>query len=164
VAPAVEFNASALVSGKASVGYLAFNALDPSVPDFTGMVASVELGYTLLGATRFQFQAKRDIQYSYDARTPYYVLSGLGGSVTQQVADSLGITVRGGRYSMAYRVFGPNSSARFDTLVYYGGGLIRRFSRQLHVSVDADYYRRLSPTVFREYSGLRISSSVVREF
>ena len=47
----VELKPRALVSGRAHLGVRRLDALDVRVPDFTGLVASVELGYRLLGST-----------------------------------------------------------------------------------------------------------------
>ena len=52
VFPGVEFDASALLSGRGYVGYRKFDSLDPDLPGFTGLVASGDLTYTLREATR----------------------------------------------------------------------------------------------------------------
>ena len=39
--------AVALIAGRAFVGYRSFNALDPNVPDYKGLVASVDAIYTV---------------------------------------------------------------------------------------------------------------------
>ena len=50
--PGVEFDASALLSGRAYVGYRSFDSLDPDLPGFKGLVASGDLTYTIREATR----------------------------------------------------------------------------------------------------------------
>ena len=164
VAPELEFAASALVSGRASVGYRAFDARDPSVPDFNGMVAAVDLAYTLLGSTRFTFQANRDVEYSYEITAPYYVIAGLGGGLVQRVTDSMGITTRCGLFNLNYRSLAPeavNADSRVDSITFYGGGVIHKIGRDLRVSVNVDYNRRHSAVVWREYNSVRAGVSIV---
>jgi hypothetical protein len=167
VAPGFEFAPQGLLSGKVSVGYRLFDPRDPSVPDFRGTVASVDLAYTLLGDTRFLFKANRDVEYSYLIAAPYYVLSGIGGEIGQRVSNSIGITVRGGRHRLSYRSRSPEIAddlSRADRLLFYGGGFFRKIGPDLRVNISVDYFRRLSPLALREYSGLRVGSSVVYGF
>jgi hypothetical protein len=49
-------------------------------------------------------------------------------------------------------------------MVVYGGGIMRRVGRRLRLAIDADYYRRLSPLIAREYDGLRVAGSVLQQF
>ena len=138
VMPGFEFDPSALVSGKAAVGFRSFTAESPAMPDFNGVVASVEPAYTLLDATRFSVQFDRDVQYSYQELEPYYLLSEIGAGVTQRVSDSLGITARVGRWRMDFRGLmsdrapddaeGPGAAAvsRVDTAVFFGGACYAR--------------------------------------
>jgi hypothetical protein len=170
VAPKVEFAPKGRISGRASMGYRLFNLRDSSVPDFTGEVASVDLVYTLLGDTRFVFKANRDVEYSYEPTAPYYVLTGIGGEISQRVANSIGVTVRGGQYQLRYEQRLPEAAQVIDDrsgpdrVVFYGGGFFHRIGHDLRISIDLDYYRRLSPLVSRVYSGLRGGSSVVYGF
>ena len=50
------------------------------------MVASVNLGYTLMGMTRFGVQVDRDVQFSYEQCEPYYILTGVTGTITQRLS------------------------------------------------------------------------------
>ena len=63
IMPGVEFDPYALISGTAQVGYRKVNMQSAAVPDFSGMVANVNLFYTLLGSARFGVGVSRDIQY-----------------------------------------------------------------------------------------------------
>ena len=71
VFPGVEFDASALLSGRAYVGYRKFDSLDPDLPGFKGLVASGDLTYTLREATRLSVIFDRDLTYSYRTVRPY---------------------------------------------------------------------------------------------
>ena len=52
VVPGLEMKPSALLSGKASVGFRRFNAKSATVPDFSGVVAAVDVGYVMREVTR----------------------------------------------------------------------------------------------------------------
>jgi len=176
VMPGFEFDPSALVSGKAAVGFRSFTAESPAMPDFNGVVASVELAYTLLGATRFSVQFDRDVQYSYQELEPYYLLSEIGAGVTQRVSDSLGITARVGRWRMDFSGLmsdrapddaeGPGAAAvsRVDTAVFFGGGLLRKISPDMRINVNVDAYHRSSLLLFRNLTGVRAGCSVAYTF
>lgn len=103
ILPGVEFTPRALISGKATVGLRRFHALSPTVPSFTGLVASLNLGYTLLGATRFSMQADRDVSYSYERAQPYYLVNGLGFSVRRQLFGDYDAIISGSKYQYSYR-------------------------------------------------------------
>ena len=174
--PGFEFDPSALVSGKAAVGFRSFTAESPAMPDFNGVVASVELAYTLLGATRFSVQFDRDVQYSYQELEPYYLLSEIGAGVTQRVSDSLGITARVGRWRMDFSGLmsdrapddaeGPGAAAvsRVDTAVFFGGGLLRKISPDMRINVNVDAYHRSSLLLFRNLTGVKAGCSVAYTF
>jgi hypothetical protein len=167
VAPEFEFDTRGVISGKASVGYRVYDARDPLVPDFKGVVASVDLAYTLLGDTRFVLKANRDVQYSYEVTAPYYLLSGIVGEVSQRVSNTMGITVRGGQYSLRYRSISlenVDGVSRADAILSYGGGFFKKIGHDLRVRIDVDRYRRRSPLVFREYSGLHAGTSISYSF
>jgi hypothetical protein len=167
IAPELDFGATALITGRLSVGYRTFSPQDPSIPDFNGLVASVDLAYTLLGATRFAFQARRDVDYSYQFFAPYYVDSGMSGEITQRVSDSLGISARYGFRRLDYRslvVDGVEADPTVDSIVFYGAGVIRKIGRDLRVKVTADYNQRRSLLQFREYHSVRGGVSVVYGF
>ena len=61
IAPGLEFKPFALISGKASVGYRQFDALNASVPDYSGLIAAVDVTYTARDATRFAVVFNRDV-------------------------------------------------------------------------------------------------------
>ena len=101
--PGVEFKPMALISGSARVGYRQLNFDSPTVPDYTGLVASVNLGYTLLGMTRFSAQVDRDVQFSYEQFRPYYVLTGITATVTHRLTNIWDLQARAGNQQLAYR-------------------------------------------------------------
>ncbi len=59
-----EFKPLALISGRALFGWTRVDVIEAGASSFSGFVTSVDLGYTLLGATRFGIQAERGLSYS----------------------------------------------------------------------------------------------------
>lgn len=163
VMPGVELAPSALITGRAYVGYRRFRPAGPGVPDFTGAVANVDLTYTLRGATRFGVQAERDVVYSFELLDPYYVLTGVRGSVEQHVTGAWIVLASAGRHRLAYRQSetpSPAGTGRVDWVDSYGAGLAYRIGPRLRVGVTADYYRRESELLRRRYEGLRAGTTV----
>lgn len=99
----VEFQPDAVINGSAQFGLRRFRPRATEVPAFDGIVATVNLGYTLLGMTRFGVTVQRDLAYSIEDDTPYYVLTGAGGSLTQRIGGPFDVTAGITRRWLAYR-------------------------------------------------------------
>ena len=67
--PGVEFK-PALLSGAAYVGYRKLTPLTRTIPEYSGIAASVDLAYTLRGVTRLAVRASRDVTYSVELVQP----------------------------------------------------------------------------------------------
>jgi len=175
--PGVEFKPLALISGTARVGVRQLNFDSPFVPDYIGPVASVDLGYTLLGTTRLSARVDRDVAYSYEDLQPYYILTGVTGTITQRLSTTWDLQARVGNERLAYQrtvsplggdsgtAFAPVSTAgRVDTVLFYGGGVGYRLGTDVRLGFNIDYYKRTSDTTTRRYEGLRAGSSVTYGF
>jgi hypothetical protein len=167
VTGAIAFDPYALIKGSATFGYRDFQPLSPGLPGYQGATAAVDLSYTLLGMTRFGVQAERDIQYSYYINQPYYLLTGISGSITQQIFGPFDGLVRAGAQRLAYQnrdgVFVDNVN-RVDYVHTYGAGIGYRLSRDLRLGVNIDQMHRISDVSRRQYDGLRFGTSVTYGF
>jgi hypothetical protein len=172
VMPGFELKPSALISGKAAVGYRQFDPLTATVQPFRGPVASVGVKYTAR-ATQIGVGLKRDLAYSYQDIQPYYVLTDLDLSITERFAESWDVFVRGGQQRLDYvRVLGvpplgsdgeplPLPDAQHDRIRQYSGGIGFRVGRTLRVGVEGSYMRRQSSEgASREFEGLRVGASI----
>ena len=160
----IVLNPAALISGNATIGYRKFDALGAGVSGFKGLTATADLNYVLLGRTRFGLQAGRDVDYSFDILTPYYVRTAVNASVAQQLFGPVDLIVRGGRQSLAYRGIAGDvrlAANRTDFVYSYGGGIGYRVGDDLRVGFNVDQYRRTSSVLIRQYEGLRFGMSVV---
>ena len=82
--PGVEFAQYAIISGRAYAGYRRFTMTSGLAPTFTGPVAAVDLSSVIRGTTRLGLQLSRDVSYSYDVTTPYYLLTTGGLSLASK--------------------------------------------------------------------------------
>ncbi len=99
----LRFDAFALVNGFAQVGFRDYTPLSSDLPRYTGSIASVNLSYVALGATRLGVVIGRDIQHSFDFNQPYYLQTGITASIGQQIYGPLDVQGRIGSQRLAYR-------------------------------------------------------------
>jgi hypothetical protein len=159
ILPGVEFDPHALIQGKARLGYRKLNTITPGMPDFSGLVGSAELAYSLRGATRFGAGGERDIYFSYETTEPFYIQTGLTVSVTQQVTGPWDVQARGGWYRLNYQrvdvLDNRSLPERIDHYRTWGGGVGYRVGRDIRVGFNIDYFSRDSIRQDQAYEGLR---------
>ena len=159
VMPGFTFRPFALVSGTAFVGVRQFATLDPIVPDYTGLVAAVELKYVYRDSFRLTGQFNRDVDYSLDLVEPFLITTSAGIEATQMIGFNWDIVGRARIGLLAYP-FSPIAADRNDKTHVWGLGLGRRLGDDLRVGVDVNYATRVSVVPTRSYSGFRIGGSV----
>ena len=158
VTPGLEFKPFALVDGKLFVGYRHFETLSPTVPDYTGPAASVDLGYTLR-ATRFRGTVNRDVTYSFDDIEPYYIQTDASLTVVQRITshwDAKGSYLRAALDYQAVAV----TLARTDHVRQYGIGGGYRLGDTVRLGIDATHVTRDSVLPGRAYDGWRVGGAV----
>ena len=160
----VKFDPFALIKGSASFGYRDFQPLSTEVPGYNGSTAALDLSYVAFGTTRLGVQAIRDVQYSYDINQPYYLLTGIVGSITQQIFGPVDVVGRAGVQRLEYRnrVGGALGavSERTDYVHSYGGGVGYRMGRDIRIGFNIDHNNRTSGLAQRQYNGLTYGTSV----
>jgi hypothetical protein len=163
VMPGLEFMPAALISGSAYVGFRHFNVLSDIVDDYNGLVAAANVRYTLR-RTQFAVSAGRDLEYSYEAKQPYYAVTDTALTITQRITRPWDIVARGGWQRLAYKnlTSDPSLAKRTDLGSMYGGGTGYRVGETVRLGFDVNYYRRDAPeaTNFRDYHGFRVSGSI----
>ena len=103
IAPTVTFSPLGQITGTGSIGYRRFNGLDPSLPDYSGLVSTGGIGILLGGKYKLDTPFTRDVRYSYEEGLPYYVVTGGRATLAVQTVAALDLRVTGGRESMDYR-------------------------------------------------------------
>lgn len=156
-----ELGRFALIRGSAFVGFRTLKPADGGLfPEFTGVTADVDVAYTAPSQTRLGAAVDRDIQYSYENRTPYYVQTGWTGTLTQRLVGRWDFQLSGGRDRLAYQAIIPAVDARTDFVSRFGGGVGYTLGDQVRVSLDAISFHRRSALPGRDYSGMRAGVSV----
>ena len=105
IASGFEFKPFALVSGKAYLGWLRVDLVEPGSQSFGGVVGAVDLAYTLLGATRLAVQVNRDVSYSAMRDQAAYLLSGVTASATHRLGEGWDVVGRVARHRLSYGLF-----------------------------------------------------------
>jgi hypothetical protein len=151
----------ALIRGRAFVGFRALRPADGGIlPEFTGVTADVDVSYTAPTRTRVGAAVERDIQYSYQDRTPYYVQTGWTATLTQRVIGRWDFQLSGGRDRLAYQAIVAAVDARTDFIGRFGGGIGYMFGEQMRVSFDVNSYHRSSVIPGNAYGTIRAGVSV----
>lgn len=157
------FDPFALIKGSATLGYRDFHPRSSGVDDYKGLTAAIDLSYSLLGVTKFSVRVLRDVQYSFDVNQPYYLQTGVDGSIAQQIFGPFDVVGRLGVQSLAYRDRAGTAvlvSDRVDSVRTYGAGVGYHLGKDLRLGFNVDHSRRVSDLARREYSGFRFGTAV----
>lgn len=155
-----ELGRFALIRGNAFVGYRKLTATDESaIPSFSGITSDLNVSYTAPTQTRLTAQVERDLHYSYDLLTPYYVQTGWTVTTTQRVVGRWDAEVTGGRDRLAYRGI-LSGLDRSDFIGRWGGGIGYSLGEQVRVAFNIRSYFRSSELPGREYGGIRAGLAV----
>ena len=164
VLPGVEFTRDALLAGTAYVGFRRFAPGHEEVPDFSGLVADVNLRFTARERLKVAFKVLRDLDYSIDPLTPYFVTTGGDVTAHQGIGGGWDIAGRAGFTRLGYRALrsleGFAALDRNDDLRIFGTGIGRTFANEMRVGFDFDHARRTSDVPTRRYSGFRAGGTV----
>jgi len=151
----------ALIRGSAFVGFRTLRPAEGGIfPEFTGLTADVDVSYTAPSQTRLGAVVDRDIHYSYEDTTPYYVYTGWTGTLTQRVTGRWDFQLSGGRDRLSYQSVIRALEARTDFVGRFGGGIGYTFGEQTRISFDVNSYQRRSVDPGRQYSSTRAGISV----
>jgi hypothetical protein len=152
--PGLSFSPTGLVTGSATLGYRHFHPLSPSLPDYSGLVSAVSIGATVYTRHQFQGVFNRDVQYSYDEATDYYLDTTFGLTWTMLVVGPIDVRGTGSRSVMDYRNVSEPTGR--DVMNSYGGGIGYRFGPRARVGFNVDWSRRDSDSsVGRRYRNHR---------
>jgi len=160
-----EMGRFALIRGTTFIGYRRLvGAHGGTIPDFSGVTADVNVSYTAPSQSRFSLQVARDVHYSYEEVTPYYVQTGWTAAVTQRITGKWDLQLLGGRDWLAYRGAPNVRGNRVDILNRVGGGLGYQVGTDTRLALDVISYQRQSEALARDYKTLRVGTSVTYGF
>jgi hypothetical protein len=163
----VSFDPFALLKGSASFGFRDFKPASPEVPGYRGTTANAELSYTAFGSTKLAGKLSRDIEFSFDARQPYFLESGFTLEMMQQLFGPVDVALRYGATQMAYRDragFTVAAQDRVDHFRSYGIGFGYHLGQDIRVAVNFDQQKRTSAARDRSFEGLKVGTAVTVGF
>ena len=164
VTPTFAFSPEAVLNGSVSVGYRRFMPRGSALEPFTGVVASATIASTLWNRHRVEVMFGRDLRYSYETDTPYYLATGGTVTVTTQLVGPFDVRATGSRQLLEYRGNQETVGAADpgdDTATSYGVGGGYRIRERLRLGINADWSRRKSEiSSEREYRNHRIFASL----
>ena len=161
ILPTVTFSPLAVLNGSAALGYRHYTPHDPQVPPYDGFVATLTLGTTAFDGHRFDVTFGRDIQYSYEGDTVYYLETGIQGSWSWQISNAIDLRLTGSRSRLNYQSASLTDATDDDIATSYGGSLGWRLREHLRASVNADWRGRDSErSADRGFENRRIYATV----
>ena len=162
VAPIVEFENGGAITGQARIGYRAFRPLNPALADYSGFTGSAGLRYTFLESTRVNFDAGRDVRYSYEPLQPYYLESGVRLKLSQRIAGPFELIGMAERWQLRYqRLGGSDFDGRQEDTRTIGAGVGVLVNPEMEVVFTVDRTERTSSEPDgRNYERHRVLASV----
>jgi hypothetical protein len=155
----------ALISGRASLGVRTFRPLSGVLPDFTGLAAAINVGYSLRDDLRLNVTLDRDLRYSFAQLTPYYVETGSRATVTKQVMGNVDVQGFVAFERLAYKArLDLNVDADTDRVRTIGGGVGYRLINGARLGLNVDHTARSSADSDRDYARLRLYSTLTYGF
>lgn len=161
------FAPAALIRGGLAVGYTDFQPVGGDLPAYRGMTATADLTYVLLGSTRFALTGGRGVHYSYEVNQPYYVQSGIGGSIAQQIFGPFDVELRTDLQFLAYldRTGAAVQVAdRTDRVTSYGAGIGYHLGTDLRLSFNVDKVNRDTKVVDHQYDNVKFGTALTYGF
>jgi hypothetical protein len=167
VAAGFAFKPLALITGRIEAGFLKFEPNDQSVTPLTAPSVSGDLGYTLRGVTNFGIRLERAVNYSIDDTQAYYLQTGISGSVTHRLNETVHVTGTVTRQRLAYQTTataGPQLALGSPLTVVNGidVGLGYQLASSIQWGVHASYMNRAvtGGTVAGGYDDFKLMLSI----
>jgi hypothetical protein len=158
VSGGITFSPDAVIGGQLTVGMREITVSQPFIPNFSGLVWAGDLSSVIGTSTRFGVRGKRDVAFSSDEQSPYYVQTTVGVGLTQALSDGWQIGARADRawlnYAHANR---PGTPEYLETVNVIGGQISYRFPGgfRLGLEVESQQRRASSGAPGRAYRTLR---------
>jgi hypothetical protein len=164
VSTGFELGRFALIRGQAFIGYRHLVGADGGeLPEFSGATADVNVSYSAPSQTRLNLAINRDLQYSFEIESPYYVQTGWTGTLTQRIIGRWDLQLSGGRDRLSYRGISAIADRR-DRIDRVGGGIGYQLRENRRVSFDVNSIQRQSELPDHDYKALRAGVSVTYGF
>ncbi|MEQ1727567.1 MAG: outer membrane beta-barrel protein [Vicinamibacterales bacterium] len=161
VAAGLDFDPRALIAGRFKIGYRKFDGVGGGVPDFRGVTSMASLRTVVRTRTQLQLTLSRDLDYSFEALYPYYVLTSTTLSVIPRLTQKWDVEGRFGMDRLAYEKFvGLSLPDRLVRFIRFGGGVGYHLGRNIRLAFNVDRERRRSPAEGQGYASFRSGMAV----
>ena len=140
----LRIGAEAIMTGFITVAFEDFKPVDPLIRGYRGITGRVGMMYPFMEIGRFNVQAIRGTEYSFDVTEGYYVENSISLNYTHLLVGNFDANVVGAKSFFDYG-FTERSPARQDKLDSLGGGLGYNLPNRTRISVNYEYSRRRSP-------------------
>jgi hypothetical protein len=161
--PGFTFRKDSRLSGTVSLGVRALRPISPFVPKFTGIVGSTALSWLVRDTTRIDGKFDRNVDYSIDQTTPYFVATATSLSVSQIVVGHVDAIATVSRGQLAYRDELSSmqvAQGRTDRQNTFSIGSGYRFRIDARLGFNVLYSERLSTLDSRKYSGFQFGGTM----
>ena len=157
ISPTLTFNPAGVINGSASFGYKSFEGDDPAMPEYQGFAMNGSVSVLLGQRFRVESRFTRDVQYSYEEALPYYVLTGVRGTLATQLTGLLDFRLTAGHDRLSYRAYYGGDSPGTDRQRLLGGGIGFRIGDRKRIVIQAEFLERNSNRGhLREFENHRI--------
>jgi hypothetical protein len=137
----------ALISGQGSIGWRQVTITNPLIPAFSGITGDVDVATVIGVSTRLGARAARDVVFSVDELSPYYVQTQAGVSLTQALGESWEVGARVDRVRLDYVQSPLAPGDRYQEHVdLFGGSLGYRFPGGFRITLQGELMRRRAST------------------
>jgi hypothetical protein len=169
----LDFKPRSALSGGFTVGYMRFDPKGPQFESFRGVVGTADVMFVLHDRARFTIRGSRDVSYSFEPVTPYYIQTGAALGITYRLGERWDLTGLGGHYTLEYlegaaaatsTVPNPTQFAHSDDNDWFGGGAGFYLGRETRIGFSVEYRVRRSPIPSRDYHGMRTLIAVSHDF
>lgn len=143
----------AVIAGQLSIGWRRVTVSSPLIPAFQGLAWLMDLSTVIGNSTRVGVRGRRDVAFSSDVQSPYYVQSSIGGSIRQALGDGWDIGVRVDRVWLDYaHALIETAPAYAETVDVPGAFLGYRLPGGVRIGVEVESQRRRANTIGSERS------------
>jgi hypothetical protein len=166
---AVGLNPRARLSGGLRVGYQRLRPFAAALPEFSGIVGNVALGYRIRDSTQVAVALDRRPLYSYAPEEPYFVWEAVGASLLRSLTSTFAIEVRGRHNWYKYRALAaavPSPArGRTDTWTNAEVALHYQVNRNLTSTVHVGrWLRQSNVTRYENFNGVRLGTTLLFRF
>ena len=155
------FSPDAVLKGQALVGYHKVTPRGTASLAYEGLTAAVDIGYVLLGRTRFDLRVLRDTTYSFEAQ-PFFLRTTYGGEILHNLFGPVDLIARASRETLDYQdVPDRFILAHTANVNRYGGAVAIRAAERMKLSLNYEFVERLDASLAdRQYERTRFYTTL----